>query len=175
MSRSAVPLPRMDQVTCFSQVPSCSQPIFRCDLLIMFRMRLVFNTCCKRARDVWVLGWLLPVLDAFCFMSDLHLWMQVWSNQGEMILTSAERVEKIDSSAIAVHCPEAEFRLSEASLYQVLHRTTANEPLNTVQQTQGQKGFEAQHAIVEVRSKEHVRQKTQRTQHSSATSQKEAE
>ena len=82
------------------------------------------------------------------FMSDLHLWMQAWSNQGEMILPSAERVEKFDSSAIAVDCPEAEFRLSEASLYQVLHRTTANEPLNTVQHTEGEKGFEAWHAIV---------------------------
>ena len=51
------------------------------------------------------------------FMSDLHLWMQAWSNQGEMILPSAERVEKFDSSAIAVDCPEAEFRLTEASHY----------------------------------------------------------
>ena len=31
---------------------------------------------------------------------------------------------------------------------EVLHRTTANEPLTTVQQTPGQKGFEAWHAIV---------------------------
>ena len=75
-------------------------------------------------------------------MSDLHLWMQARSNEGEVILTSVERVDKFDSSTIAVDCPEAEFRLIEASLYQVLHRTTANEPLRIVQQTKGQKGFE---------------------------------
>ena len=82
------------------------------------------------------------------FMSDLLLWMQAWSKQGEMILTSVETVDKFDSSAIAVDCPEAEFRMIDASLYQVLHRTTANEPLRTVQQTRGQTGFEAWRAIV---------------------------
>ena len=81
-------------------------------------------------------------------MSDLHLWMHAWSNQGEMILTSVESVDMFDSSATAVDCPDAEFRLIEASLYHVLHRTTANEPLRKVQQTKGQKGFEAWHAIV---------------------------
>ena len=39
-------------------------------------------------------------------------------------------------------------RSIESSLYQVLHRTTANEPSRRVQQTKGQKGFEAWHAIV---------------------------
>ena len=73
------------------------------------------------------------------FMSDLHMWMQAWSNQGEMILTGVERVDKFDSSATAVGCPEAEFRLIEASLCHVLHRTTANEPLRIVQQIEGQK------------------------------------
>ena len=82
------------------------------------------------------------------FMSDFHLWMQAWWNQGEMILTSVDRVDKFDSKAIAVDLPEAQFRLIEASPYQVLHRTTANEPLRIVQQTKGQKGFEAWHAIV---------------------------
>ena len=84
------------------------------------------------------------------FMSDLHLWMQAWSNQGEMILTSAERVDKFNSSATAIDCPEAEFRLTEASLCQVLHRTMANEPLKKVQNTGDRE---------EVRSEEHVRQK----------------
>ena len=36
----------------------------------------------------------------------------------------------------------------EASHYQALHRTTANEPLRIKQQNEGQKGFEAWHAIV---------------------------
>ena len=67
-------------------------------------------------------------------MSDLHLWMQAWSDQGEQM--------------IAFDCPDEEFRSIEASLYQVLHRTTSNEPLRIVQQTRGQKGFEAWSAIV---------------------------
>ena len=33
-------------------------------------------------------------------------------------------------------------------MYQVLHRTSANEPLRRVQEASGQKGFEAWHAIV---------------------------
>ena len=80
-------------------------------------------------------------------MSDLHLWMHAWSNEGETMLTGVERLGKFDGK-IAVDCPDAEFRSIEASLYQVLRRMTANEPLRTVQQTIGQKGFEAWHAIV---------------------------
>ena len=82
------------------------------------------------------------------FMSDLHLWMQAWSNEGEMILTSVEKLDQFDNSTIAVDCSEAKYRSIEASLYQVQHRTTANEPLSIVQQTKGQKGFEAWHASV---------------------------
>ena len=36
-------------------------------------------------------------------------------------------------------CSDEEFRSIESALYQVLHRTTSNEPLRIVQQ----KGFEA--------------------------------
>ena len=43
---------------------------------------------------------------------------------------------------------EEEFRTIEASLYQVLHRTAANEPRKMVQQTQGQRRFEARHSMV---------------------------
>ena len=57
-------------------------------------------------------------------------------------------VESTDSGSIAFDCSDEEFRLIEASLYQVLHKRTANEPLRKVQQTRGQKGFEAWHAIV---------------------------
>ena len=81
-------------------------------------------------------------------MSDLHLWMQAWSDQGEKMLVSVESIDKFDSNAIAFDCSGEEFRSMEASLYQVLHRTTANEPLRIVQQTRGQKGREALHAIV---------------------------
>ena len=49
---------------------------------------------------------------------------------------------------IAFDCPDEELRSIEASLCQVLHRTTSNEPLRIVQQTRGQKGFEAWRAIV---------------------------
>ena len=59
-----------------------------------------------------------------------------------------ESTDKFDSSTIAFDGSDEEFRSIEASLNQVLHRTTANEPLRIVQQTKGQKGFEAWHAIV---------------------------
>ena len=52
------------------------------------------------------------------------------------------------TTRIAFDCSDEEFRSVEASLYQVLHRTTANEPLRIVQQTRGQTGFEAWLAIV---------------------------
>ena len=64
------------------------------------------------------------------------------------MLVSVESTDKFDSSTIAFVCSAEEFRSIEASLYQVLHRTTANEPLRIVQQIRGQKGFEARHAIV---------------------------
>ena len=82
------------------------------------------------------------------FMSDLHLWMQAWSDQGERILSRVESVEKVDRDALAVDCTQEEFRALETTLYQVLHRTTANEPLKMVQQVEGQRGFEAWHMIV---------------------------
>ena len=81
-------------------------------------------------------------------MSDLHLWMQAWSDQGEKVLAIVEGTDKVDNNAIAFGCSDDEFKSIEASLYQVLHRTTANEPPRIVQQTRGQRGFEAWHAIV---------------------------
>ena len=81
-------------------------------------------------------------------MSDLHLWMQAWSDQGEKMIAIVEGVDELDNTAIAFDCPAEEFRSIESSLYQVLHRTTSNEPLRIVQQTRGQRGFEAWHAIV---------------------------
>ena len=82
------------------------------------------------------------------FMSDLHLWMQAWSDQGEQMLARVESIDMFDNNVIAFDCPAEEFRSIEASLFQVLHRTTSNEPLRKVQQTRGLKGFEAWHAIV---------------------------
>ena len=81
-------------------------------------------------------------------MSDLHLWMQAWSDQGEKMLAIVEGTDKLDNNAIAFDCSDDEFRSIEASLCQVLHRPTANEPLRKVQQTRGQRGFEAWRAIV---------------------------
>ena len=63
-------------------------------------------------------------------------------------MTRVESVEKIDRATLAVDCTQAEFRTFETALYQVLHRTTANEPLMMVQQVEGQRGFEAWHLIV---------------------------
>ena len=82
------------------------------------------------------------------FMTELHLSMQAWSDQGARILVRVESVDKVDRSTLAVDCTEAEFRTFETALYQVLHRTTTNEPLMTVQQVQSQRGFEAWHLIV---------------------------
>ena len=82
------------------------------------------------------------------FMSDLHLWMQAWSDEGERILARVESVDKVDRATLAVDCTEADFRTFEKALYQVLHRTTANEPLRMIQQVEGQRGFEAWHLIV---------------------------
>ena len=62
------------------------------------------------------------------------------------MLARVENIDKFDNNAIAFDCPAEEFRSVEASLYQVLHRTTCNEPLRKVQQTRGQKGFEAWYA-----------------------------
>ena len=81
------------------------------------------------------------------FVSDLHLWMQAWSDQGEQMLAMVESVERFDN-VIAFDCPNEEFRSTESALYQVLHRTTSNEPLRIVEQTTGQKGIEAWHATV---------------------------
>ena len=63
------------------------------------------------------------------------------------MLAMVESVEKFDSNVIAFDCSTEEFRSIESALYHVL-RTTSNEPLKIVQQTKGQKGFEAWHAIV---------------------------
>ena len=57
------------------------------------------------------------------------------------MLSRVESIDKFDNNVIAFDCPDEEFRSIEASLYQVLHRTTSNEPLMKVQQTRGLKGF----------------------------------
>ena len=59
-----------------------------------------------------------------------------------------ESVGKVERSTLAVECTEADFGTLETVLYQVLHRTTTNEPLRMVQQVQGPTGFEARHIIV---------------------------
>ena len=64
------------------------------------------------------------------------------------MLARVESIDKFDNDVIAFDCPAEELRSIEASLYQVLHRTTSNEPLRIVQQTRGQKGFESWHATV---------------------------
>ena len=61
------------------------------------------------------------------FMSDLHLWMQAWSDQGEQMLVRVESIDRFDNNVIAFDCSDEEFRSIESVLYQVLHRTTSNE------------------------------------------------
>ena len=38
------------------------------------------------------------------FMSDLHLWVQAWSDEGETRLVSVESTSKLDNSTLAVDC-----------------------------------------------------------------------
>ena len=75
------------------------------------------------------------------FMSDLHLWMQAWSYEGERMLVSVESSDKFDNSTLAVDCADKECRTIDASLYHVLHRSTANEPMKIVQQNKGTEGI----------------------------------
>ena len=42
-------------------------------------------------------------------MSDLHLWMQAWSDQGEKMLAIVEGTDKLDNDAIAFDCSDDEF------------------------------------------------------------------
>ena len=74
-------------------------------------------------------------------MSDLHLGMQARLDEGETLLVSVESIDKFDNSTLAVDCSDEKLESIEASLYQVLHRTTANEPLRIVQQTKEQNGI----------------------------------
>ena len=69
------------------------------------------------------------------FMSHLHLWMQMWSDQGERILARVESVDKVDCATLAVDCTEADFR-------------RFHEPLKKVQKMEGQSGVEAWHLVV---------------------------
>ena len=44
------------------------------------------------------------------------------------MLVCVESTDKFDSSTLSVDCAQEQFRTNEASLYHVLHRTTANKP-----------------------------------------------
>ena len=46
-------------------------------------------------------------------MSDLHLWMQAWSDQGEQVLARVESIDKFDNNVIALDCRAEEFRSIE--------------------------------------------------------------
>ena len=81
-------------------------------------------------------------------MADLHLWVQAWADEGATMLFSVESTDKYDNSTLAVDCSKEEFSTIEASLYQVWHRTTANEPLRMVQQIQGPRGVGAWRSIM---------------------------
>ena len=75
-------------------------------------------------------------------------------------MSRVESVDKVDRDALAVDCTQEEFRALETTLYQVLHRTTANEPLKMVQQVEGQRGFEAWHMIVRRYDKRNTSEKS---------------
>ena len=83
------------------------------------------------------------------------MWMQVGSDEGETKLVSVESTDRFDSSTLGFDRSDEDFRSIEASLHQVLHRTTANEPLRIVQQIKGQIRSAARDRR-EIRSEEHV-------------------
>ena len=60
-------------------------------------------------------------------MSDLHLWMQVWSNQGEKMFAMVEGPDKLDTNAIAFQ---------------------QNDNKRAIEDSAANRGFEAWHAIV---------------------------
>ena len=77
------------------------------------------------------------------------------------MLARVESVDRFDNNVIAFDRSDEEFRPIEASLYQVLHRTTSNEPCmeNSAanERTEGIRSMACNSA--KVRSEEHVRQK----------------
>ena len=61
---------------------------------------------------------------------------------------SVEKTDKCDNGTLSVYRSDEELRTIEASHCQVLRRTRADGLLRMEQQTRGQKGSEAWHAIV---------------------------
>ena len=56
------------------------------------------------------------------------------------MLVSVEKTDKFDNDTLSVDCLDEEIRSIEASLYQVLHRTTANEPLSKCNKHEDRRG-----------------------------------
>ena len=93
-------------------------------------------------------------------MPHLHLRMPAWSDIEETQLVNVESTDKFDFNT------QEEFRKTEASLYQELHRSTPDEPLIICQQMQRTEGIRGVARNREdVRSEEHVRQENQHIQH----------
>ena len=65
---------------------------------------------------------------AFRSTSDLRLWMQAWSDDGETMLVSVESSDKFDTSTLSKDCAGEEFRTIEASLF--TKYCTAQQQLN---------------------------------------------
>ena len=55
------------------------------------------------------------------FMSDLHLWMQAWSEQGEKMLATVESVDRFDNNMMAFDCSDEEFTRSCTERYPTNH------------------------------------------------------
>ena len=81
--------------------------------------------------------------------------MPAWSDEGETILVSVGSAAHFDNSTPAVDCSDEEFSTIEASLYQVLHRTIANEPPRVVPNT-GAEVRSVARECKEIRSEKHV-------------------
>ena len=94
------------------------------------------------------------------FMSDLRFGCKRGQIKESRCLPGSRASTSWTTMRLRFDCSDDEFRSIEASLYPVLHRTTANEPLRRVQQTERTERIRSMACnSEEIRSVEHVRQK----------------
>ena len=73
------------------------------------------------------------------------------------MLVSVDSTNKFDNNTLALDCSDEEFRSIEASLYQVLHRTTAKPTAGNSETDRRTEGVQSvARDREEIRSEEHV-------------------
>ena len=64
------------------------------------------------------------------FMSDLHLWMQAWSDQGEKMLAMVESIDRFDNNVIAFDPLIAQIKSSDQLSQRCTRSFTGRLPMN---------------------------------------------